>query len=92
MIIMKFGGSSIKDAQAMLRVADIVEQHLPQQPLVVLSALGGVTDQLLRLHQVALEQKDLQLSSEFNNLKDRHLQMLKTLIAENRILDETMHF
>lgn len=53
MIIMKFGGTSVQDAGAIDRAATIVEQRLPQKPVVVVSAMAKVTDQLLTMARAA---------------------------------------
>ncbi len=80
MIIMKFGGSSIKTPEAMQRVAQIVEEHVAQKPLIVLSALGGVTDQLIQLHQAALQQNSASIQQLQDLLIERHQNMLRALI------------
>ena len=46
---MKFGGTSVEDATAIDRIAHIVKGRLPQQPLVVVSAMSKVTDGLLAM-------------------------------------------
>lgn len=46
-IVMKFGGTSVENADAIRRVISIVESRLHGLPVVVVSALAGVTDQLL---------------------------------------------
>jgi aspartate kinase len=46
-IVMKFGGTSVEDAAAFLRVAAIVAERLQQQPIVVVSAMSRMTDVLL---------------------------------------------
>ncbi len=46
--VMKFGGTSVDDAAALERLADIVRRQLPSRPVVVVSAIRGVTDALLR--------------------------------------------
>ncbi|MGA2687673.1 MAG: hypothetical protein ABSE85_06340 [Candidatus Korobacteraceae bacterium] len=46
---MKFGGTSVEDAQAISRLVNIVRGRLWQQPVIVSSAMAGVTDQLLAL-------------------------------------------
>jgi aspartate kinase len=52
MIVAKFGGTSVADAQAIERLIEIVRSRLGARPLVVVSALAGVTDALLDLaHQ-----------------------------------------
>src|SRR5258708_33681737 len=52
-IVMKFGGTSVGDAKAIERVATIVRQRLAQRPVVVVSAMARVTDQLLRMARAA---------------------------------------
>ncbi len=47
MIIMKFGGTSVEDAEAIDRAAHIVGSRIQHAPVVVVSALAKVTDQLL---------------------------------------------
>ncbi len=46
MIVMKFGGSSVADADRMREAAALVKAALPRSPLVVLSATARTTDQL----------------------------------------------
>lgn len=53
MIVMKFGGTSVADAARILGVAAIVQGRLDRQPVVVVSALAGVTDLLARAVEAA---------------------------------------
>ncbi len=53
MIVMKFGGTSVEDAKAIERAAAIVTGRLAQKPLVVVSAMAKVTDQLLAMARAA---------------------------------------
>jgi len=53
MIVMKFGGTSVQDAKAIERAAAIVQERLPQKPVVVVSAMAKVTDQLLAMARAA---------------------------------------
>jgi aspartate kinase len=52
-IVMKFGGTSVGDAKAIERVVDIVRGRLKQRPVVVVSAMARVTDQLLQMARAA---------------------------------------
>jgi aspartate kinase len=52
-IVMKFGGTSVADAEAIERVARIVRERLPERPVVVVSAMARVTDQLLEIARAA---------------------------------------
>ena len=47
MIVMKFGGTSLADADRIASVAELVRARLAQRPVVVLSAMAGVTDLLV---------------------------------------------
>src|SRR6201994_1402863 len=53
MIVMKFGGTSVQDAHAIDRVAAIVRDRLNKRPVVVVSALAKITDQLLAMSAAA---------------------------------------
>jgi len=53
MIVMKFGGTSVEDANAIDRAAKIVHGRLAQRPVVVVSAMSKVTDQLLAMGRAA---------------------------------------
>jgi len=53
MIVMKFGGTSVQDAEAIDRVAAIVRERLKEKPVVVVSALAKITDQLLAMAAAA---------------------------------------
>src|SRR2546430_14192541 len=52
-IVMKFGGTSVGDAKAMGRVGEIVRGRLQQRPVVVVSAMARVPDQVLRMARAA---------------------------------------
>ena len=49
MIVCKFGGTSVADAGAILRLVEIIRGRASERPVVVVSALAGVTDALLAL-------------------------------------------
>jgi aspartate kinase len=53
MLVMKFGGTSMQDAQAIDRAASIVKSRLLERPAVVVSAMAKVTDQLLATARAA---------------------------------------
>src|SRR5690348_16081652 len=53
MIVMKFGGTSVENAKAIDRARAIVQERLPQKPVVVVSAMAKVTDALLAMGRAA---------------------------------------
>ena len=75
-VVMKFGGSSVVDAAAMGRVMGIVAQQRTDSvvPVVVVSALGGVTDVLLALGAAARGGDAAAVSDGVKALIDRHLE------------------
>jgi aspartate kinase len=54
MIVMKFGGSSVESAEAILRVAGIVQARAERRPVVVVSAMGKTTNRLLEAANLAV--------------------------------------
>jgi len=54
---MKFGGTSVEDANAYARVAEIVAERLSTQPVIVVSAMSGMTDALIFSAQSARQGK-----------------------------------
>jgi len=55
MIVMKFGGTSVGSAKAISEVAAIVKMYKKRKPVVVVSAVSGVTDLLIRLAHEAMQ-------------------------------------
>ena len=57
MVVMKFGGSSVADADRIRHVASIIKAYKDEKPVVVLSAMGDTTDHLLEAANTAVEGK-----------------------------------
>jgi aspartate kinase len=72
MIVMKFGGTSVQDAKAIERAADIVKGRLAQKPVVVVSAMSKVTDQLLAMARAAGNGDRKNALSLSRALRERH--------------------
>jgi aspartate kinase len=84
MIVMKFGGTSVQDAQAIDRVAAIVHEHLADKPVVVVSALAKMTDQLLAMAAAAgvgNREKALELSLA---ARERHFNTASDLLGTGK--------
>lgn len=79
-VVLKFGGTSVEDAAAIRRLLEIVGSRLNSHPVVVVSALAGVTDQLLKAGQSAAEgYRELALGSLLE-LRQRHQQVAAELL------------
>lgn len=88
MKVLKFGGTSVGSVKSILSLKKIVEKEARQQPVVVVvSALGGITDKLLATSQLALKGDDA-WRTEFEAMVDRHHQMIDTIITEPRKREE----
>ena len=72
MIVCKFGGTSVADAAAIRRLVAIVKGRAAERPLVVVSALAGVTDGLLRLATAVHAGDALALDDAIQALVRRH--------------------
>jgi aspartate kinase len=72
MIVMKFGGSSLESAAAIERVAKIVTDRLAQQPVVVVSAMGKTTQQLLSAGAEAVCGQKEQALARLRDLRQMH--------------------
>ncbi len=84
MIVMKFGGTSVQDAKAIDRVASIVGGRLPQRPVVVVSAMAKVTDQLLAMARVAGEGDRENAIQLCRALQERHYDTAGELLGTGR--------
>ncbi len=85
MKVLKFGGTSVGSAESILNVKRIVEAQ--EEPvIVVVSALGGITDQLLRTAEMALAGDAAYLKS-FALMKERHERMVEAVIPDGRDRD-----
>ncbi len=78
MKVMKFGGTSVGSAESILSVKRIVERQT-EPVIVVVSALGGITDKLIRTSQMAVE-GDALYQMSFDEIKVRHEEMINAII------------
>lgn len=80
MRVLKFGGTSVANAQNIKRVLDIVQQScITDKTIVVVSALGGVTDVLLNSAQLAAN-GDTTYEEMLLGVQQRHLDTVKELL------------
>ncbi len=75
-VVMKFGGTSVEDVAAIRRAAQIVRQRLPHRPVVVVSALSDVTDQLLEAGNTAARGQLQAATETLKSLQQRHEQVV----------------
>lgn len=88
MIIMKFGGTSVKDADAINNAIEIVRTRLIKKPVVVSSATAKTTDSLIRLGKTACIGDEKRTNETFDELKERHLNIVNGLIQDSKLKRE----
>ena len=82
MKVLKFGGTSVGSVSSILSLKQIVEKEAKHQSIiVVVSALGGITDQLIKTSLLARE-GDERWRKEFDAMVDRHHKMIDTIITD----------
>lgn len=80
MRVLKFGGSSVANAENMNRIVSILNNRLSNEKIVVVvSALGGTTDALLSSIQWASEGNEL-YKEKLKQMENRHLEVVKQLL------------
>lgn len=82
MIVMKFGGTSVGNTEAVKRLIDIVKSRLGKNPVVVVSAISKATDTLHRIAELAASGELAQAKKLLGELKTRHLKMCLELVGE----------
>ena len=87
MIVAKFGGTSVADADAIKRLIDIVRARITCQPLVVVSALATVTDGLLELAHICGSGSSASLDASVTALMERHERVGRALPGCSAAID-----
>ncbi len=84
MKVLKFGGTSVGSVKSILSLKKIVETEAGRGPVVVVvSALGGITDKLITTSKLALSGDD-RWREEFDAMVTRHHQMIDTIINDSQ--------
>jgi len=85
MIVMKFGGTSLGDADRINNVANIIKSNIDKKPIVVVSAVGGVTDKLIELGNASIQSKGDEI---LENIKKIHHEILEKLNLNKSLLEK----
>ena len=82
MKVLKFGGTSVGSVESILNLKKIVEGQ-DEPVVVVVSALGGITDKLINTSKVAVAGDETYLTS-YNEMVERHHQMIDAIITDTK--------
>src|ERR1700743_2106788 len=84
MQVLKFGGSSVANADNINKVVDLVRQATAKdRTILVVSALGGITDMLIQAGQSAAAGKE-EYKDKLQEIERRHLETVRTLLPITR--------
>ncbi|WP_311438247.1 bifunctional aspartate kinase/homoserine dehydrogenase I [Hallella colorans] len=84
MKVLKFGGTSVGSVESIHSLKRIVEKEARHQPvIVVVSALGGITDKLISTSQLAVE-GDENWKKEYELMVERHHKIIDTIITNTK--------
>ncbi|MBK9255278.1 MAG: bifunctional aspartate kinase/homoserine dehydrogenase I [Saprospiraceae bacterium] len=87
MKVLKFGGSSVANAERIQNIISILKPRIEsgENLAVVFSAFGGITDMLIEMCELASQGKDKYIAL-FHQFKDRHNAAAKTLLSDEKYL------
>ncbi len=96
MLVMKFGGTSVADAERISHVSGLIAETYARrgQTLVVVSAMSGVTNDLLAAARTAAGGDEAQARSRLQALQERHQQTARALLhndQERRATEEAIN-
>ncbi|MEQ8474980.1 aspartate kinase [Fulvivirga sp.] len=88
MLVFKFGGASIKNAEAIKNMASIIKKYSNERLLVVVSAMGKTTNALENI--LSKSRKDESIADEIRLLKEYHLNIVAELFESEATLIEQL--
>ncbi|MCX8166238.1 MAG: aspartate kinase [Candidatus Micrarchaeota archaeon] len=86
MIVMKFGGSSVRDAEMIKKVTEIVRSSLDRKPIVVVSACQGITDLLLKAIDESFQNK----LDAYLEIEKRHRKIINDLKLKENLIEDLL--
>jgi aspartate kinase len=88
MIVSKFGGTSVADATAIRRTAEIIKGRIAKQPIVVVSAFAGSTNALIAIAELAAAGTLMPAIEQVEALRERHLATIAELLGNDADAEE----
>ncbi len=85
MVVMKFGGTSVQDAQRIDQALDIAAAQLVNEPLLVSSAMAKITDTLVAITGLAEEGNFSEAEKLLVEMKDRHLSVAEDFLEDKQL-------
>ena len=82
MLVFKFGGASIRSADAVRNIVTVLKKYRNDQIVVVVSAMGKTTNALERIVDCYQNKRSDDMRKEFIQLKDYHMEILNNLFED----------
>ena len=79
--VFKFGGASVKDADAVVNVAEIIRQHMDTNLIIVVSAMGKTTNKLEDIFNAFVKKDKSVFDQKTQALKQFHLDIMENLFG-----------
>ena len=89
MVVMKFGGTSLGDSKKIQNVCSLIKARAKENPIVVVSAIGDITDTLITIAEKAANGQDV--SKALAELDKQHQIILKELSLPTNVVDNVLH-
>src|SRR6266550_3924036 len=89
MIVIKFGGTSVGDAERVASAIDLVAERRHLKPIVVVSALSGVTNDLVAATEAACEGDAERVNEIIDRIRQRHEDVAMRLVQQKFDFFET---
>lgn len=83
MLVFKFGGASVKDAEGVINLAQIVKRYPKEKLLIVVSAMGKMTNKLEALTRAYLHGEEEETQQLFEEVKAYHFGILEKLFPDH---------
>ena len=82
MIVMKFGGTSVGSAERIRTTAAVVSDSTSEHPVVILSAMAGVTDRLIGAGDKAIRGLDSEVNQSLASIREMHDRTISELLVD----------
>lgn len=82
MLVFKFGGASVKSADAVRNIVNILQRYKDDKIVVVVSAMGKTTNALERVIECYSGKKEKELAGEYDQLRKYHLDIVNGLFSD----------
>jgi len=79
MLVMKFGGTSLAGPTEVRQVGEIILRFASRRPVIVVSAMSGVTDELIAVAGEAVDARPRAMELRFDRLRSKHLRSARAL-------------